>query len=116
MWCGDVHSWLVRVCEGLSKGEPTVFIRPDQVRPDISGGHMYVWGENRLTSHNSWEMFERLACFLDMLVGKLSRFHLHVGGKLLGDFCCNPLTPRKTNMSPENQWFGNVFPIEIGTF
>ena len=50
MWCGDVHSWLVRVCEGLRKGEPMVFISPDQVRPDISGGHML--GGLRLTGHN----------------------------------------------------------------
>ena len=26
------------------------------------------------------------------------------------------LTPRKTNMSPENQWLEDVFPIEIVPF
>lgn len=66
---------------GLIKREPTVFIRPDQVRPDISGRHMFVRGENRLTSHNSWEMFESLTCFF----GWWESVHLHVGGKLLGD-------------------------------
>jgi len=25
-------------------------------------------------------------------------------------------TPRKTNMSPENQWLANVFPIENSLF
>ena len=59
---------------GLIKREPTVFIRPDQVRPDISGRHMFVRGENRLTSHNSWEMFERLACFFGHVGGKVFTF------------------------------------------
>ena len=67
---------------GLIKREPTIFIGPDQVRPDISGRHTYVRGENRLTSHNSWEMFERLACFFG-----------HVGGKV---FTCSPSRRGKT--------------------
>ena len=27
-----------------------------------------------------------------------------------------PITPMKTNMSPENQWLEDVFPTEIVTF
>ena len=28
----------------------------------------------------------------------------------------NPITPRKSNMSPKNQWLEDVFPIEIVPF
>ena len=32
------------------------------------------------------------------------------------DIFLTPYTPRKTNMSPENQWLEDVFPIEIVPF
>ena len=69
---------------------------------------------------------QRSCCFVfgtygveQRFLGKGRRFFLHRAGicwSLQRDPKKILFTPRKTNMSPENQWLEDVFPIEIDAF